>query len=82
MVRRFEGRLYAIRADAMFALLGAARRIQGVEACYPFGETHHLVAGADFNVQRFTEQLDPMPGLHIEPTAATIEDVFIQWMKR
>ena len=82
LVRRFEGRLYAIRADAMFALLGATRRIQGVEACYPFGETHHLVAGADFNVQRFTEQLGPMPGLHIEPTAATIEDVFIQWMKR
>lgn len=82
LVRRFEGRLYAIRADAMFALLGATRRIQGVEACYPFGETHHLVAGADFNVQRFTEQLDSMPGLHIEPTAATIEDVFIQWMKR
>ena len=82
LVRRFEGRLYAIRADAMFALLGAARRIQGVEACYPFGETHHLVAGADFNVQRFTEQLGPMSGLHIEPAEATIEDVFIQWMKR
>ncbi len=82
LVRRFEGRLYAIRADAMFALLGAARRIQGVEACYPFGETHHLVAGADFDVRRFTRELGPMPGLHIEPTEATIEDVFIQWMKR
>lgn len=82
LVRRFEGRLYAIRADTMFALLGAARRIQGVEACYPFGETHHLVAGSDFDMQHLIRELGPMPGLHIEPTAATIEDVFIQWMKR
>lgn len=81
LIGRFEGRLYAIRADAMFALLGAARRIEGVGACYPFGETHHLVAGADFDVRRFIEQLGPMPGLHIEPAEATIEDVFIQWMK-
>lgn len=82
LVRRFEGRLYAIRADAMFALLGAARRIHGVEACYPFGETHHLVAGADFDVQRFVRELGPMRGLRIEPAEATIEDVFIQRMKR
>lgn len=82
LVHRFEGRLYAIRADAMFALLGAARRIQGVEACYPFGETHHLVAGSDFDMQHLIRELGPMPGLHIEPAEATIEDVFIQWMKR
>lgn len=82
LVHRFKGRLYAIRADAMFALLGAARRIQGVEACYPFGETHHLVAGSDFDMQHLIRELGPIPGLHIEPTAATIEDVFIQWMKR
>lgn len=82
LVRRFEGRLYAVRADAMFALLGAARRIQGAAACYPCGEAHHLVAGADFDLQRFVRELGPMPGLHIEPVGATIEDVFIQWMKR
>lgn len=82
LVSRFEGRLYAVRADAMFALLGAARRIQGVKACYPCGEAHHLVAGADFDLQRFVRELGPMPGLHIEPAGATIEDVFIQWMKR
>lgn len=82
LVSRFEGRLYAVRADAMFALLGAARCIQGVAACYPCGEAHHLVAGADFDLQRFVRELGPMPGLHIEPAGATIEDVFIQWMKR
>lgn len=82
LVCRFKGRLYAIRADAMFALLGAARRIDGVEACYPFGETHHLVAGADFDAQRFARELSTMHGLQIEPTEATIEDVFIQWMRR
>ena len=69
-------------ADRQDALLGAARRIQGVEACYPFGETHHLVAGSDFDMQHLIRELGPMPGLHIEPAEATIEDVFIQWMKR
>lgn len=82
LIRRFEGALYAIRADNMFTLLGAARRIEGVEACYPFGENHHLVAGADFDVQRFADELKMMHGLHIEPVDATIEDVFIQWMKQ
>ena len=53
-----------------------------VQACYPFGETHHLVAGSDFDMQHLIRELGPMPGLHIEPAEATIEDVFIQWMKR
>lgn len=82
MVRRFDARLYAIRADDMFALLGEARRIEGVEECYPFGETHHLVAGRDFEECRFLERLGRLDGLRIEAVDPTIEDVFIKLMKR
>lgn len=82
IVRRFDAPLYAVRAANMFKLLSAARRIEGVAACYPFGEVHHLVAGEAFDPKRFTERLGWLDGLSIEPTAPTIEDVFIKLMKR
>lgn len=82
IVRRYDARLYAIRADEMYPLLGAARRLPGVEACYPFGEAHHLVAGPEFSEKHFTEALGRMAGLCIQPVEPTIEDVFIKWMKR
>lgn len=80
-VRRFDAPLYAVRAANMYTLLSEARRIEGVEACYPFGEVHHLVAGKGFDAVRFTERLKGMEGLHIKPTPPSIEDVFIRLMK-
>lgn len=80
-VRRFDAPLYAVRAANMYTLLSEARRIEGVEACYPFGEVHHLVAGRGFDAARFTERLKGTEGLHIEPALPSIEDVFIRLMK-
>lgn len=82
IVRRFDAPLYAVRAVNMYALLSAARRVEGVAECYPFGEVHHLVAGEGFDMERFKERLKGTEGLSIEPTAPTIEDIFIKWMKR
>lgn len=82
IVRRFDERLYAIRADHMFALLEQARSVEGVSECYPFGETHHLVAGEKFEPERFMTQLSKLDGLTIQPVEPTIEDVFIKLMKR
>lgn len=82
IVRRFDAPLYAVRAANMYALLSAARRVEGVEECYPFGQVHHLVAGEGFDMERFRECLKGLDGLSIEPAAATIEDVFIKLMKR
>lgn len=81
IVRLFDAPLYAVRAANMYALLLAARRAEGVEKCYPFGEVHHLVATKKFDVVRFREQLKGVEDLHIEPTPPTIEDVFIKLMK-
>lgn len=82
IVRRFDTPLYAVRAENMYALLSAARRVEGVAECYPFGEVHHLVADKEFDVAQFRERLKGADGLSIEPTAPTIEDIFIKWMKR
>lgn len=82
IVRQFGAPLYAVRAANMYALLSAARRVEGVAECYPFGEAHHLVAEAGFDPQRFAEELKGLEGLSIEPAAPTIEDVFIKRMKR
>lgn len=82
IVGRFDAPLYAVRAANMYALLSAARKAEGVAECYPFGEVHHLVADGAFDPKRFTEELGQLEGLSVEPTAPTIEDVFIKLMKR
>ena len=82
IVEKFDAPLYAIRADNMYALLAAARAAEGVRECYPFGETHHLVADKDFDCRSFEKSLKGVDGLRIEPVKPTVEDVFIKLMKR
>ena len=82
IVRRFDAPLYAVRASNMYALLSAARRIEGVAECYSFGEVHHLVTDRGFDPSRFLGQLNELDDLSIEPVVPTIEDIFIKWMKR
>ncbi len=82
IVHQYDTELYAVRAHNMYALLEEARKVEGVDACYPFGEAHHLVAGLGFDSGHFAERLGFLDGLHIEPVAPTIEDVFIKLMKR
>ncbi|HOD26202.1 MAG: ABC transporter ATP-binding protein [Bacteroidales bacterium] len=82
IVEKFNLKLYAIRADNMFTLLEAARQVEGVVECYPFGQTHHLIADEKFDIHRFTEQLEALSNLTIKPTKPAIEDVFIKLMKQ
>jgi ABC-2 type transport system ATP-binding protein len=82
ILKRFDSKLYAVGADNMYALIRAARQIDGVIECYPFGEKHHIVATDEFNVETFKEQLKDLKGLSIEPVQPVIEDVFIKLMKR
>lgn len=82
IVRRFDKRLYGISAKNMFALLGKARMVRGVEDCYPCGEKHHLVTGHEFDIEYFKSQMKDTEGLEIVNTEPTIEDMFIKLMKR
>ena len=82
IVEKFNSKLYAVRADNMYALLEAARQVEGVAECYPFGQTHHLVADTGFKMRNFLEQLDALSNLTIKPAEPTIEDVFINLMQQ
>lgn len=81
-VHDFNEMLYGIRAKDMFSLLQRARFIEGVAACYPFGEYHHLIANDNFNPSIFTSQLSDIEGLEICTQEPSIEDVFIKLMKQ
>lgn len=81
-VHDFNEMLYGIRAKDMFSLLQSARSIEGVAACYPFGEYHHLIANNNFNPSIFTSQLSDIEGLEICTQEPSIEDVFIKLMKQ
>ena len=81
-VHDFNEMLYGIRAKDMFGLLHRARSIEGVAACYPFGEYHHLIANDNFNPSIFTSQLSDLEGLEICTQEPSIEDVFIKLMKQ
>lgn len=82
LVLQFDDKLYGVSAKNMFALLDIARRADGVVACYPFGERHHLVADATFDPERFVNEYSQVDDLQIVTTQPTIEDVFIKLMKQ
>ena len=82
IVAGFDVPLYSVQADNMYQPLLAVRKATGVVECYPFGEAHHLIANAKFDVKQFKTELADVQGLCIEPTKPTIEDMFIKLMKQ
>ena len=82
IVRGFDKRLYGISARNMFALLERARRVEGVEECYPCGEKHHMVVSEEFDIERFKAEFSDVEDFEIVSVAPTIEDMFIKLMKR
>ncbi|MBR5483776.1 MAG: ABC transporter ATP-binding protein [Alistipes sp.] len=82
IVAGFDASLYSVRADNMYQLLLSARKVAGVVECYPFGDTHHLIADQDFDIEQFKAELADIRGLCIEPAEPTIEDMFIKLMKQ
>ena len=82
IVRGFDKRLYGISDRNMFALLERARRVEGVEECYPFGEKHHMVVSEEFDIERFKAEFSDVEDFEIVSVAPTIEDMFIKLMKR
>ena len=82
IVAGFDSPLYAVQADNMYQLLISARRARGVVECYTFGEAHHLIVDAEFDIGQFKAELADVHGLQIEPAEPTIEDMFIKLMKQ
>lgn len=84
IIAGFRDELYAITAENMYSLLQATRKAKGVAECYPFGDTHHLVADAGFDADRFVADMraQMIKNVKIERCSPTIEDVFIKLMQR
>lgn len=82
LVASFQSPLWAIRAKNMYALLEVARRFEGVTECYPFGESHHLVATDAFDAEKFARQMNRCDDFVMCEAHPTIEDLFIKLMKR
>ena len=80
IVAGFNSPLYNIKADNMYQLLQDARKVKGVEKCYPFGDAHHLVADKSFDIEQFKQELANTKGLSIESVNPSIEDMFIKLM--
>ncbi len=81
IINSFDLNVYDITADNMYELLSKARAAKDVLDCYPFGQAHHLITNKNFDIEYFKDELIDLTGLHLEPTAPTIEDVFIKLMK-
>lgn len=82
IVSGFGGRLYAVRADDMPALLRIARGTAGTRQCYCFGQWHHLIADEDFDIEGFLNVNRSLSGLEARPAEPCIEDVFIELMAK
>lgn len=84
VVHSFDKLLYAVASKNMYALLNQTRTIQGVIDCYPFGSTHHIVTDKTFDIDVYVDKIKSMglTDVMIEPAQPTIEDVFINLMKR
>ena len=83
VVGRFDEPLYALAGDDMYGLLLEARRHADVKECYPFGQTHHLIAGERFDAGRFVRETTArgFRRVTLRPVGAGIEDVFIKLMR-
>ena len=82
VVSQYDAPLFALSGDNMYGLLTAARRLEGVVACYPFGAAHHLVADTHFSAEAGMGRLaaEGFSRVTIRPVEADIEDVFIKLM--
>lgn len=83
LVARLDNNLYNAVADDMFRLLSCLQRTPGVEDCYTFGATLHVVTDETFSVERTLSKLkeEGLLQVSIYPAKGTIEDLFIKLMR-
>ena len=80
MVEKFDGKLFAIKSEKMYALLKYLRENQAIANCYTAGEYHHLLAGNGFDAENLKHELSNKGynDVEIKQIAPDIEDVFIK----
>lgn len=83
LVAGLDNNLYNAVADDMFRLLSCLQQTPGVEDCYTFGATLHVVTDETFSVERTLSKLkeEGLLQVSIYPAKGTIEDLFIKLMR-
>lgn len=76
----FGKALYNASAREMYPLLQALRNTPGVENCYTFGATLHIVGSCGFDPEETAHQLSAtgLTDVKIYPAEGSIEDLFIK----
>jgi ABC-2 type transport system ATP-binding protein len=76
--------LLAVQADNMFRLLQELEEAPGVETAYSFGDYHHAVMKAQYDVNELKKFLEAKghQQIDIKPIEPSIEDRFMQLMRQ
>ena len=80
LVEGLDENLWNASASDMYPLLETVRSLPGVENCYTFGATLHLVTSSDFNAEDAMVSLKAkgIADAKIYPAKGDIEDLFIK----
>ena len=84
LTSRLGDNLYHAVARDMFGLLNRLRALPGVEDCYTFGATLHVVGNDGFDPGEAEQRLrsDGLADVRIYPATGDIEDLFIKLTTR
>ena len=85
ITKSFKKPLWSVRSANMFKLMQDLRALEIVDTCYPFGQYHHVVFKKDLSKEE--EVQDAIAGvsadeLHVKKIPATIEDCFMELMRK
>ena len=81
IVKNFPKKLYNVKADNMYKLIGSLKDFKHQNSVYPFGEfVHYTDSRIDFNPDELEMYLDTkeLTNITIEITEPTIEDTFME----
>lgn len=84
IAKEYKHPLFAVRSDDMYRLVKDLRALEDAAGCYTFGAYAHLsLRSGAWNAADIHQYLTAKnhQGVEVNPTAATIEDCFIELMK-
>lgn len=84
ITQNFAHALWALRAKKMYPLLQELNQTEGIVSSYPFGQYHHVVVKKEIEFSRIENQLKSIgySDLESKPAAITIEDCFMELMRK
>lgn len=83
LIEGLDRNLYNASAKEMYPLLEALRSMPGVEDCYTFGATLHVVTTESFRPEFTVNRLrqEGLTDIRVYPAKGNIEDLFIKLAK-